>query len=74
VYQREGSPTLAYHSALTTGCINVIFTWSCGARSYLLNDKFFVPFEAKCIEDLLPLGLDNDELHFNKRPEYSYFN
>ena len=26
---------------------------------------------AKLIENLLPLGLENDELHFNKRPEYA---
>ena len=32
----------------------------------------FSPFgiEAKLIENLLPLGLEDDELHFNKRPEY----
>ncbi len=29
--------------------------------------------EAKLIENLLPLGLDDDELHFNKRPEYAKF-
>jgi hypothetical protein len=27
--------------------------------------------EAKLIENLLPLGLEDDELHFNKRPEYA---
>ncbi len=27
--------------------------------------------EAKLIENLLPLGLDDDELHFKKRPEYA---
>ena len=27
--------------------------------------------EAKLIENLLPLGLEGDELHFNKRPEYA---
>ena len=25
----------------------------------------------KRIENLLPLGLEDDELHFNKRPEYA---
>ena len=28
--------------------------------------------EAKLIENLLPLGLEDDELHLNKRPEYAY--
>ncbi len=28
-------------------------------------------FEAKLIENLLPLGLEHDEHHFNKRPEYA---
>ncbi len=28
-------------------------------------------FEAKLIENLLPLGLKHDEHHFNKRPEYA---
>ena len=27
--------------------------------------------EAKLIENLLPLGLEDDELHVNKRPEYA---
>ena len=27
--------------------------------------------EAKLIENLLPLGLEDDEFHFNKRPEYA---
>ncbi len=27
--------------------------------------------EVKLIENLLPLGLEDDELHFNKRPEYA---
>ncbi len=27
--------------------------------------------EAKLIENLFPLGLEDDELHFNKRPEYA---
>ncbi len=27
--------------------------------------------EAKLIENLLPLGLEDDELHFNRRPEYA---
>ena len=27
--------------------------------------------EAKPIENLLSLGLEDDELHFNKRPEYA---
>ncbi len=26
--------------------------------------------ETKRIENLIPLGLEDDELHFNKRPEY----
>ncbi len=30
--------------------------------------------EAKLIENLLPLGLEDDELHFNKRPEYTIIN
>ncbi len=28
-------------------------------------------FETKLIENLLPLGLEDDKLHFNKRPEYA---
>ncbi len=27
--------------------------------------------ETKLIENLLPLRLEDDELHFNKRPEYA---
>ena len=27
--------------------------------------------KAKLIENLPPLGLEDDELHFNKRPEYA---
>ena len=27
--------------------------------------------EAKLIENLLPLGLEDDELHFDERPEYA---
>ena len=27
--------------------------------------------EVKLIENLLPLRLEDDELHFNKRPEYA---
>ncbi len=27
--------------------------------------------EAELIENLLPLGLEHDEYHFNKRPEYA---
>ena len=27
--------------------------------------------EAKVIENLLPLGLENDKPNFNKRPEYA---
>ena len=27
--------------------------------------------EAKLIENLLPVGLEDDELHFNKRSEYT---
>ncbi len=26
---------------------------------------------AKLIKNLFPLGLEDDELHFNKRPEYA---
>ena len=52
----------------------------------LNGTSFFVPFcakrsqncifsslriEAKLIENLLPLGIKDDELHFNKRPEYA---
>ncbi len=29
--------------------------------------------EAKLIENLLPLGLKDDELHFNKEPEYDSY-
>ncbi len=37
------------------------------------RNRIFLPLriEDKPIEDLLPLGLDDDELHFNKRPEYA---
>ena len=28
--------------------------------------------ETKLIENLLPLGLEDDEFHFNKLPEYAY--
>ena len=31
----------------------------------------FAYFEVKLIENLLPLGLEHDEHHFNKRPEYA---
>ncbi len=35
------------------------------------RNRIFSPLrtEAKFIENLLPLGLEDDELHFNKRPE-----
>ena len=37
------------------------------------RNKIFSPLsiETKLIENLLPLGLEDDELHFNKRPEYA---
>ena len=37
------------------------------------RDRLFPPLgiETKLIENLLPLGLEDDELHFNKRPEYA---
>ena len=37
------------------------------------RDRLFSPsrIEAKRIENLLPLGLKDDELHFNKRSEYA---
>ena len=37
------------------------------------RNRIFSPLriEAKLTENLLPLGLENDELHFNKRPEYA---
>ena len=36
------------------------------------RNRIFLPsrIEAKLIENLLPLGVEDDELHFNKRPEY----
>ena len=36
------------------------------------RNRIFLPsrIEAKLIKNLLPLGLEDDELHFNKRPEY----
>ncbi len=36
------------------------------------RNRIFSPMgiEAKLIENLLPVGLEDDELHFNKRPEY----
>ena len=51
-----------------------------GASTSLLKiagrNRIFSPLriEAKLIENLLPLGLEDDELHFNKRmlqPEYA---
>ena len=38
------------------------------------RNRIFSPLriEAKLIENLLPLGLKDDELHLNKRPEYAY--
>ncbi len=37
------------------------------------RNRIFSPsrFETKLIEYLLPLGLEDDELHFNKPPEYA---
>ncbi len=37
------------------------------------RNRIFSPLriEAKLIENLLPLGLADDEHHFNKRPEYA---
>ena len=37
------------------------------------RNRIFSPLriEAILIENLLPLGLEDDELHFNKRPEYA---
>ena len=37
------------------------------------QNRIFSPLriEAKLIENLLPLGHEDDELHFNKRPEYA---
>ena len=37
------------------------------------RNRIFSPsgIESKLIENLLPLGLADDELHFNKRPEYA---
>ncbi len=37
------------------------------------RNRIFSPLriEANLIENLLPLGLEDDELHFNKRPEYA---
>ncbi len=37
------------------------------------RNRIFSPLgiEAKLIENLLPLGLEDDALHFNKRPEYA---
>ena len=48
-----------------------------GASMSLLKipgrNRIFSPLriEGKLIENLLPLGLEDDELHFNKRPEYA---
>ena len=38
------------------------------------QNRIFSPLiiEAKLIENLLPLGLEDDKLHFNKRPEYAH--
>ena len=38
------------------------------------RNRIFSPLrvEAKLIENLLPLGLKDDELHFHKRPEYMH--
>ncbi len=37
------------------------------------RNHIFLPLgiEAKLIENLLPLGLQDDALHLNKRPEYA---
>ena len=37
-------------------------------RNYIYSS---LKIEAKLIENLVPLGLENDELQFNKRPEYA---
>ena len=40
----------------------------------IAGQNLFSPLiiEAKLIENLLPLGLEDDKLHFNKRPEYAH--
>ena len=37
------------------------------------RNRIFSPLEieAKLIENLLPVGFEDDELHFNKRPEHA---
>ena len=37
------------------------------------QNRIFSPLriKAKLIENLLPLGLEDDELHLNRRPEYA---
>ncbi len=48
--------------------------FSAKRSNYKHNNGIFSPLriEAKPIENLLSLGLEDDELHFNKRPEYAY--
>ena len=38
------------------------------------RNRLFSPLgiEAKLIENLLPMGFEDDELHFNKRPERAF--
>ena len=38
---------------------------------FLMSHISPLGIETKRIENLLPLGLEDDELHFNKRPEYA---
>ncbi len=54
VYQKNGNPTLACHC-----------NKNCRSKSHI----FIVGNWAKLIENLVPLGLEHDEHHFNKRPE-----
>ncbi len=52
--------------------------WAKGGTMSLIKiagrNRMFAPLRigAKLIENLLPLGLEDDELHFNKRPEHAY--
>ena len=40
-------------------------------RNRIFSPESPLRIEAKLIENLLPLGLADDEHHFNKRPEYT---
>ncbi len=40
-------------------------------RNRIFSPDSPLGIEAKLIENLLPLGLADDEHHFNKRPEYA---